>query len=364
MTRPISLKVDDQVCEIRVGQPLTRLAALLASLAAAGTRVGIISDAAVAASYGQTLARSLKKAGLMAELFTVPSGERSKSLDQAARLCRLLARRRFERRSWLIALGGGVVGDLAGFVASTYLRGIPYVQAPTTLLAQVDSSIGGKTGVDIPEGKNLVGSFYHPRLVWIDPGLLRTLPEEHWRNGLAEVIKYGAIRDRALFGTLERNMEVLLKGYSPLWVPIIARCAAIKAEVVQKDPRETQGLRAILNFGHSVGHAIEAATGYRSYLHGEAVSIGMFVAGFISAQMGLLDPVERVQLGTLLTKAGLPSRVKRPISREQLMAFLARDKKVEEGMVRFVLLQELGQAVSRQRVPSEILDPALAASGL
>jgi 3-dehydroquinate synthase len=261
-------------------------------------------------------------------------------------------------------LGGGVVGDLTGFVAATYLRGIRFVQVPTTLLAQVDASIGGKTAVDIPEGKNLVGAFYHPALIWIDPALLKSLPKKEWRTGVAEVIKCGAIRDAKLFETLEEKIETLMKGYSSEWEPIIARCAQIKAEVVTKDPRETKGLRAILNFGHTVGHAIEAATGYAAYSHGEAISIGMFVAGFLSQQLDLMDGMDRIRIGTLLTKAGLPARVRKPIARNTLMAFLARDKKAENGTVRFVLLKKIGEAVSGQSIPAEYLDAALSVSNL
>lgn len=333
-------------------------------MASPGSKVMIVADAAVSNRYGKDLLKGLRRQGFEAELVVIASGEKSKTLAQAGKLFRVLALKRFERKSWLIALGGGVVGDLTGFVAASFLRGIPFIQVPTTLLAQVDASIGGKTGVDIPEGKNLVGAFYHPRLIWIDPKLLKSLPNVHWRNGLAEVIKYGAIRDEALFVLLEKNIETLIKGYSPAWEPIIARCAQIKAHVVKKDPLETAGLRAILNFGHSVGHAIEAATGYKAYLHGEAVSIGMFVAGFISQQLNLLDPLGRIRLGTLLTRAGLPSRVKAPITREKLKAFLSRDKKVEGGIVKFVVLTRLGHAVSGKAVSPELLDMALGASGL
>ncbi len=347
-----------------IGEPLARLPSALAKEARDNAKVLIVADAAVAGLYGKKLAAGMKKAGFDARLVRIPSGERSKTLAQAEKLYRTLARANFERKSWLVALGGGVVGDLTGFVAATYLRGIPYVQVPTTLVSQVDASIGGKTGVDIPEGKNLVGSFYHPRLIWIDPALLKSLPEKHWRNGLAEVIKYGAIRDRKLFRLLERKIDRLAKGFSPDWVPVIARCARIKAEVVEKDPAETTGLRAILNFGHSVGHAIEAADGYREYLHGEAISIGMFVAGVLSEELTGLETVDRIRLGTLLTKAGLPARVKRPIPRERLLRYLARDKKVQDGTMRFVLLKGLGEAVSHQVVPPEILDPALSVSGL
>jgi 3-dehydroquinate synthase len=352
------------VTKLMVGKSLARFPQVLAKHAPAHSQVMVVADSAVASLLGKSLQAGLVRAGFAAQLTVIPSGERSKTLLEAARLYRTLSRARFDRRSLLVALGGGVVGDLTGFVAATYLRGIPYVQVPTTLLAQVDAAIGGKTGVDIPEGKNLVGAFYPPLFTWIDPTLLKTLPERHWRNGLAEVIKYGAIWDEDLFEKLERSMDQLLKGYSAAWDPIIARCAAIKSEVVRKDPLEKAGFRAILNFGHSVGHAIEAAAGYRDYLHGEAISIGMFVSGMLSEELAGLDPLDRIRLGTLLTKAGLPARVRKPISRKRLMEYLARDKKAQEGTVRFVLLKGLGKAVSGQSVPSEILDTALIASGL
>jgi len=347
-----------------IGQPLQKLPAALKKQAAAGTRVAVVCDAAVAERHGHSLVRALKAAGFDAHRFTVPRGESSKSLAQAGGLYRQLARLKFERRSWLIALGGGVVGDLTGFVAATFLRGIPFIQVPTTLLAQVDASIGGKTGIDIPEGKNLVGAFYMPRMVWIDPALLKTLPALHWRNGMAEVIKYGAICDATLFAILEKKVEKLVRGYSPDWDLIIARCAAIKADVVEKDPYETKGLRAILNFGHSVGHAVEAAGGYKTYLHGEAISIGMFVAGALSEQMGMISSVDRIRLNTLLSRAGLPARVRKPMARATLMSYLSRDKKSEAGTVKFVLLKKIGKAESGYAVSPALLEPALAASGL
>jgi 3-dehydroquinate synthase len=363
-SRRIRAKAGPASYEIVVGEPLARFPAAFAALASKGTRVGIVADAAVEKRYGVPLQRSLKKAGYDAHLISVPSGERSKTLQHAEQLYDFCGRHYFERRSWLIALGGGVVGDLTGFVAATYLRGIPLVQIPTTLLAQVDSSIGGKTGVDIPHGKNLVGAFYQPSLVWIDPQLLRSLPKAHWRNGLAEVIKYGAIQDAALFATIEKNVDRLMKGYSPAWIPIIARCAEIKAKVVEEDPLETKGRRAQLNFGHSVGHAIEATTGFTGYLHGEAVAIGMFAASIVSQQQGNLDPLERIRLGTLLTKAGLPLRARKPLPRARVMDFLARDKKVADGAVRFVLLEKIGSAKSGQTVLPAILDIALSTVGL
>jgi 3-dehydroquinate synthase len=360
----ISAKAGPQSYDIVVGEPLSKFPAAFSRLAPSGTRVGIVCDAAIEGRYGAPLQRALKKAGYDAHLWHLPSGERSKTLRQAERILQSCARASLERKSWLIALGGGVVGDLTGFVAGTYLRGIPFVQIPTTLLGQVDSSIGGKTGVDVPQGKNLVGVFYQPGLVWLDPGLLRSLPKLHWRNGMAEVIKYGAILDAALFATLEKKAEDLVEGYSTAWLPIIERCARLKARVVQEDPQETLGRRAILNFGHSLGHAIEAATDFDEYLHGEAVAIGMFAATVISQQQGTLDQLDRIRLGTLLTKAGLPLRVRKPIPRTRLMEFLARDKKAVDGAVRFVLLESIGKAQPGQTVSPEVLEVALTTVGL
>ncbi len=360
----IKAKAGSHAYDIVVGKPLTQLPAALKQHIARGARIAIVADASVA-RYARPLQKALAKAGYAVHLLSIPSGERSKTLAQAGRIYRFCATAGLDRHSWLIAVGGGVVGDMAGFVAATYLRGISFVQVPTTLLAQVDSSIGGKTGVDIPEGKNLVGAFYQPKLVWIDPEVLASLPLAHRRNGMAEVIKYGAIADAQLFAQLEKHIDTLIHGApGALLTSVIARCAAIKADVVQRDPHETRGLRAILNFGHSIGHAIEAASGYSGYLHGEAISIGMFVASFIAAQMELLSTVERIRLGALLRRAGLPSHARKPMARTTLLTYLSRDKKSQAGSVRFVLLKKLGKAVSGQQVPPELLDIALSAYGL
>jgi 3-dehydroquinate synthase len=362
--KKINLTVGGQTSDIVVGSPLAQLPEALSKVARAGTRVGVLADDGVPQTRVSELIAGLKTKGFDVFLFPIPAGERSKTLAQAGRLYRLLAKNRFERKSWLITLGGGVTGDLGGFVAATYLRGIPYVQVPTTLLAQVDASIGGKTAIDIAEGKNLVGAFYYPRLVWIDPLLLKTLPRRHWSNGAAEVIKYGAILDTKLFATLEEKMETLVKGWHPDWTPIITRCAQLKAQLVQKDPRETEGLRAILNFGHTAGHAVEAAGGYNDYLHGEAVSIGMFVAGYLSSHLLNFSDIDRIRMGTLLTKANLPARVHKPLPRKAIMDYLARDKKADQGIVKFVLLKSIGKAVSGQTIEPDVLDAALSASGL
>jgi 3-dehydroquinate synthase len=362
--RHFEIALGSEKSQITVGAPLSGLPDVFAAHAKSGCSVGLVVDAGVPRSPIAELQAALKAKGFVVSVVAVPSGERSKTLAQAGRLYRRLAKERFDRSSWLIAVGGGVVGDMTGFVAATYLRGISYVQAPTTLLAQVDASIGGKTAVDLPEGKNLAGAFYHPALVWIDPTLLKSLPREHWRNGAAEVIKYGAIFDAKLFAELEEKIELLVKGYAPDWGPIISRCVQLKAQTVQKDPREKSGLRALLNFGHTVGHAVEAAGGYSDYLHGEAISIGMFVAGYMSSHVVDFPDLDRIRLGTLLTKAGLPAQVRKPIARETLMSYLARDKKSSAGSVRFVLLKAIGKAVSGQTVDEEVLDAALRMSGL
>jgi len=364
LTKIIHAKADNAQYDIVIGRPLAQFPAEFARLAPKGTRVAIIADGNVVKRYGHPLERALKHAGYEVHLLIVPPGEKSKTVRQTERIHRFCARAFLERKSWLIALGGGVVGDIAGFAAATYLRGIPFIQIPTTLLAQVDSSIGGKTGVDIPEGKNLVGAFHQPRLVWIDPTTLRTLPKAHLRNGMAEVIKYGAILDAKLFATLEHSAEDLLKGYSPAWTPIIARCVQLKAGVVEEDTFETKGRRALLNFGHSLGHAIEAATGYTRYLHGEAIAIGMFAAAIIGQQQDQTDQLDRIRLGTLLSKAGLPIRARAAIPRAELMTYLARDKKAADGSTRFVLLEKIGRAVSGQSVSPEVLEVTLTTVGL
>jgi 3-dehydroquinate synthase len=362
--KKITLTIGTQKSDISIGAPLAQLPEVLKAHAVPGTRIAVLADAGVPRGPVTTLMAGLKSQGFEALLIPVASGERSKTLAQAGRLYRQLAKAKFERKSWIIAVGGGVTGDLAGFVAATYMRGIPLVQVPTTLLAQVDASIGGKTAIDIPEGKNLVGAFYFPRLVWIDPLLLKSLPRRHWVNGAAEVIKYGAILDAKLFAELEATMDVLAKGWTPAWAPIIARCAQLKSQLVQKDPTETLGIRALLNFGHTVGHAVEAAGGYDTYLHGEAISIGMFVAGYLSSCVSGLSDIDRIRLGTLLTKAGLPARVKKALPRDTILSYLARDKKVDQGSVKFVLLKAIGKAVSGQTIPEEILDAGLSSSGL
>jgi 3-dehydroquinate synthase len=259
-----------------------------------GYRYALVADSNVAELLGEDLQRLLEEEGLSSELLVFPAGEASKNMDTVVRLAREMIRLGFDRRCALIALGGGVTGDLAGFLASIYLRGIPYVQIPTSLLAQVDSSVGGKTGVDLPEGKNLLGTFYQPARVYIDYGVLSTLPLEHLRNGLAEVVKYGCISNPSLFAFLEEKAEEILSYRPEVLEHIIFESCRIKSEIVSRDEREGW-LRLVLNFGHTLGHAIEAASGYEM-LHGFAVSLGMIAAARLSEFLGL-------------AKVGLSSRI-------------------------------------------------------
>jgi 3-dehydroquinate synthase len=325
-----------------------------------GNRCVIITDTNVGRKFAKPVYESLVKAGFEPALITVPAGETAKSLKSVQSCFDQLAAQRLERKSFIVALGGGVVGDLAGFVAATYLRGIPFVQIPTTLLAQVDSSVGGKTGVNLRAGKNLVGAFYQPKLVLCDLETLKTLPEREFRAGLAEVIKYGIIFDAKLFAQLERDLPKILKRDEKVLVPIIARCCEIKAEVVSQDETES-GLRAILNFGHTIGHAIENSFGYGKFLHGEAISIGQVAAAKLSRKiLGLSQrDVERIE--SLFLRAGLPVQINLNASqRKKLFAAMKLDKKVSGGEIKFVLAKKIGKAVWGQKVSSGLIEETLA----
>jgi 3-dehydroquinate synthase len=272
-----------------------------------------------------------------------------------------LAAHRLERNSFILALGGGVVGDLAGFVAATYLRGIPFVQAPTTLLAQVDSSVGGKTGVNLRAGKNLVGAFYQPRLVLCDLDTFHTLPRREYVSGLAEIIKYGIIYDAILFAQLERNLPKLLAREAATLAAVVARCCEIKAEVVGQDETES-GLRAILNFGHTIGHAIENSSGYGRFLHGEAIAIGQVAAAKLSQHLLGLPSGEATRIEKLFAQAGLPVRMAlTPARRRKLFGAMQLDKKVSGGEVKFVLADKIGRVKYGCKVPASLIEQVLAA---
>jgi 3-dehydroquinate synthase len=324
-----------------------------------GSRCAIITDTNVGRRYAKAAFNSLATEGFLPSLIIVQPGEGAKDLKMVQSCYNQLAVHRLERKSFIVALGGGVVGDLAGFVAATYLRGIAFVQVPTTLLAQVDSSVGGKVGINLKAGKNLVGAFYQPRMVSCDLDALKTLPEREFRAGLAEVIKYGIIYDSRLFAELERDLPKLLKREPKMLAAVIARCCEIKAEVVGRDETEG-GLRAILNFGHTIGHAIENISGYGKFLHGEAISIGQIaMAGLSHAILGLpKSEVERIR--ELFRRAGLPLKIRlNSVQRQKLLKAMRLDKKVSGGEVKFVLARKIGKVVWNQHVPENVIHGAL-----
>ena len=318
--------------------------------------VGLVTHPDLATRYGPIVAESLRRGGHEVSLLTVPPGEESKSLEQAGRLCRELVGARLDRGSALCGLGGGVIGDLAGFVAATLYRGIPFINFPTTLLAQVDSSVGGKTGVNLPEGKNLVGAFHQPRLVVADVLTLRTLPEREFRSGLAEVVKHGMIADADLFGILEERADRILARDPEILQEIVSRSCAIKARVVEADEQEA-GLRAMLNFGHTVGHAVEAAVGYGGITHGEAVAHGMLVAVTLSVRRGLCAERDARRLRDLLGRFGLLGAALP--SPESLETYMVSDKKSRDGVLQFVLTRGVGSVTFAPVFEREELRKAL-----
>ncbi len=317
------------------------------------SRAFLITVPPVAKRHAPAVQRSLQAAGIAVERLVVPDGEGSKSLAQAAKLYDALLAAGVDRGSVIVALGGGVVGDLAGFVAATLLRGLAFVQVPTSLLAMVDSSVGGKTGVNVKRGKNLVGAFHQPRLVWIDAALLRSLPRRELLAGLTELVKHAVIRDARLFGVLERDLERVIELDPELLLPVLARSCAIKAEVVSHDERES-GERMLLNFGHTLGHAIEALSRFRGVLHGEAVAMGMSFAARRSEELGLAQPGSAVRLVGLLARAGLPTDLP-PFPRRAYLEALAVDKKRRDERIRFIALKAIGRAEAVALMPEEIL---------
>ncbi len=349
--RIVNVPLGQRRYAIKIGDRLLhRLGAECARLKL-GARCAIITDTNVGRQYAKPAYNSLLGAGFEPSLIVVPAGETAKSLKTVQSCYDRLESHRLERNSFIVALGGGVVGDLAGFVAATYLRGIPFVQVPTTLLAQVDSSVGGKVGVNLKAGKNLVGAFHQPRLVLCDLSTLGTLPASQYRAGLAEVIKYGIIYDPALFARLERELPALLRREPRILAAIVARCCQIKADVVGQDETEG-GLRAILNFGHTIGHAIEAISGYGKYLHGEAISIGQIAAARLSAALTGLPTKDVTRITDLFRGAGLPAQVRlNAIQRTKLLSAMKLDKKVSNGEIKFVLANRIGKVVWGQKVP-------------
>jgi len=321
-------------------------------------KIALVSNPKVAGLYGGLVMSSLRAAGFDPVEILIPDGEEYKSLASTEIIFTELLKARLDRKSVLIALGGGVIGDITGFAASTYMRGVDFVQVPTTLLAQVDSSVGGKTGVNHPLGKNMIGTFWQPRLVWIDIDTLRTLPRREFLSGLAEVIKYGVIWDAGFFDFLEDSAAKLLGSENDTLIHSIRKSCEIKAEVVSEDERES-GLRAILNYGHTIGHAIETVTGYTEYLHGESVAIGMQAAANLAHLRGLLDlqQVKRIEL--LIKSYGLPTSIPQSIDSEALLESMQLDKKTVSGSLTFVLPEKIGRVRIEKGVKPEDIKKAI-----
>lgn len=326
-----------------------------------GTKYGIIADDTVAKLYGKQCMQSLEAAGIQSELIIFSHGEANKTMATVASLASELAQQGFDRSDALIALGGGVTGDITGFLAAIYMRGIPFVQVPTTLLAQVDSSVGGKTGVDLPEGKNLVGVFYQPKIVYIDTDVLHTLPLDELRGGLAEVIKYGVIHDADFFSFLAQEREAVFALQQDTLTRLIARCCEIKAWVVEQDEREG-GLRRILNFGHTIGHAVEAASDFQ-LIHGKAVAIGMCAVADLAVQTGYLQEGDAQAIKKLIEQYELPTTIPTDLDRKVIKKYLLNDKKTVAGRVFYVLPQGIGKVMITDQVSEDAVDAVIACSG-
>ncbi len=351
--KKVKVELGKKSYDILIGYSLDEIGRILKKYTT-GIKILIITNPTIAEYYLKTVDRSLQEAGFQVFTAQVPEGEEHKSLGEANRLYAICVEYKLERESVIVGLGGGVIGDLAGYVAATFMRGVPIVQVPTTLLAQVDSSVGGKVAVNLPEGKNLVGSFYQPLLVYIDLAVLKTLPREEMEAGMAEVIKYGVILDKNFFEYLEENIKRLRELDWEVLETVVVRCCRLKAGIVEKDEKE-KGLRAILNFGHTLGHALEALTDYKKYKHGEAVAIGMIGACRIAEEMGMLKKEARDRIEHLIGKAGLPGRIAVKLSVDSIIQILSLDKKVRAGKVRFVLPERIGRVVVRNDVPEDIV---------
>jgi len=358
MMRTIKVGLKNRSYKIIVGHgALARLGSLL-KRSGAGKDAYIITNAYLRSRYGGALGGILGKAGFSCRFKLVPDTEKSKSLPEAARILDELSAYDRKKDIFIVAFGGGVVGDLAGFVASIYRRGIPYVQLPTSFLAQVDSSIGGKTAVDLGAGKNLAGTFYQPCLVLSDTGFLMSLDRRQMISALAEVIKYALIKDRTLFAYLEKNLEAVLAKNRDCLDFVVGRCAAIKASIVSRDEKEKLGLRTVLNFGHTIGHAIEAAGGYKRYNHGESVGLGMLAAIEISRDSGLLKEKDALRAAALIKRSGLPLKAK-GITPGRVVRMHYHDKKFSGKTNKFVLLEGIGKAVVRRNIGLSVITGSL-----
>lgn len=335
------------------------------------SKVLVVTNSLIYRLHGARLLKGLKKARFNPIFTMVPDGEEYKTIEQANQLYKSCLKAELDRNSMIIGFGGGVIGDLAGFTGATYMRGVQVVHVPTTLLAMVDSSVGGKTGVDLPEGKNLVGCFYQPQMVWMDVSTLKTIPYDQWCNGMAEVIKYGVIADKKFFSLLEDIAEGTIKKSvfqkfiikkvrkypfnltQELLETIIIRSCEIKAKVVMEDEKEEKGVREILNFGHTFGHALEVITHYRTYKHGEAVAIGMLMAARLAEKMGMFKDRERIE--QVVRRFALPVKPAEQFDPDELIAHMKKDKKTIKGKIRFVLPERIGSVALCSNVPEKLV---------
>jgi 3-dehydroquinate synthase len=367
MSRTISVGLGERAYDVLVGEGLLDAAGRLIAPFQKRGRTAVVSDETVWALHGPRLTAALSETGIEALPIVVPPGEQTKSFEGLAEVTDRLLALELDRGDLVTAFGGGVVGDLAGFAAAVYKRGIDFVQIPTTLLAQVDSSVGGKTAIDTPRGKNLVGAFHQPRLVLADLGVLATLPEREMRAGYAEVIKYGLLGDRAFFEWLEANGADVLAREPAALAHAVARSIEMKAEIVAEDERE-QGRRALLNLGHTFAHALEAETGYGETLkHGEAVGVGMALAFRFSVAQGLVNGQDAGRAGQAIAAAGLPTALAEvpgyPFDARKLVAHMAQDKKAEAGRLTFILARGLGEAFTARDVDAAAVTDFLVTEG-
>jgi len=358
MRNEIKVNLKDNSYKIVVGDKILSQTGQSARSLQLGEDAVIVTNRYIHKTHGKSLISGLKKTGFTVKVFEVADSEKSKSVAVAFDLLNKIASYDINKKIFIIAFGGGVVGDLAGFVAAVYKRGVPYIQVPTTFLAQVDSAIGGKTAIDLSVGKNLVGAFYQPKLVLSDVSVLSTLSLRQIRNGLAEVVKYGVIADKNLFAYIFRNYKKLLSLDSKALGNVVLSSSQIKARVVSFDEKEAKGLRMILNFGHTVGHAIETAAGYKLYHHGEAIALGMRIAADIAHQMGLFSQNNCLLLETLLSNIGLPERIKN-VSLARILAAMAHDKKFQAGKNRFVLPVQIGKVKIVEGVAVDVIQAAI-----
>ncbi|MGI6685053.1 MAG: 3-dehydroquinate synthase [Bacillota bacterium] len=341
--RQVKVPLGERSYQIDIGSGnLSRIALRIRDLGLKGKFL-IVTNTKVEPLYGELISEALKEEGFSVHKIVLPDGENYKNLDSAVRIYDQAIAAGLDRYSCIIALGGGVVGDLAGFAAATYMRGINFIQVPTTLLAQVDASVGGKVAVNHSKGKNIIGAFYQPKLVLIDVATLNTLPPGEIRSGLAEVIKYGIISDQNLFSDLEEHLFHSLMAESRYWMDIVEKSCRIKAQVVSRDEME-QDYRAILNFGHTIGHGLEGATSYQNFRHGEAVAIGMVGAAYIAREMGLISLPEVERIKNLISKTGLPISFS-GIKWDELWLNMQRDKKAQDGNIKFILPTSIGSVI-------------------